>query len=639
MARLTHTSAQAVLACLGVFALLLMIAMVVGLAIRGRFSHSAAQWALDGAGTGGGQGTDSDRLRARELCSAGHFDAAFQLYRAHPAGRWQAGDSFALGTALLDRDRIVLGWAALESAHRIDAQHARCNEGLDKLQSKMALAQGRERLVMHDAASRVEWLSAVPDGPPLGMLVVGLAGSANDLAQEQDLLDRLAIRDPSALRGVVSLDDAVKLVARLLMEVGQPMKARDLLEPLVASAAPAQSTSQERRDRSPGTTLDREAAWLLSRAAMQLDQEEAADAALALAGEFGQGSVSSPEPAPFVGSKRCGECHRFLYRQVQRSSRHAHTLGVGTGLKDVPLPSRAIADPHFPGLSHSMTRENVDRIEISSRIEDRVARAVVEYALGSGRHGITMVAKDGEGIERELRVSYFGDGQSWGETKGITTAPRDPGDQIGLALAPKPLRRCLHCHSTWFGAVDLGRSAPKGPEALDHGIGCERCHGPGLNHIKAVESGFAQVAISLSATSPASMKLQSCTECHASDGSVDPSDPEFTRAQGTTLLFSQCYTISRGRLGCTTCHDPHGALDNTLSHYDVKCLDCHPASLAKATERPAETPPMTDRSIASGGPTCPVNPAAYCASCHMPKVETADRRSRFTDHHIRVHRD
>ncbi len=138
-----------------------------------------------------------------------------------------------LGTALLDRDRIVLGWAALEAAHRIDPGNATCSQAIDTLQARLALAHGRERLVLHDAASRVELLSAVPGGPALGMLVLGLAGSASDVAQEQEFLDRLVIRERSVFCAVGSVTDAVKLVARLLLEAGEALKARALLEPQV----------------------------------------------------------------------------------------------------------------------------------------------------------------------------------------------------------------------------------------------------------------------------------------------------------------------------------------------------------------------------------------------------------------------
>ena len=50
--------------------------------------------------------------------------------------------------------------------------------------------------------------------------------------------------------------------------------------------------------------------------------------------------------------------------------------------------------------------------------------------------------------------------------------------------------------------------------------------------------------------------------------------------------------------------------------------------------------PRTARDKLRGeGRACPVNPKGNCISCHMPKVEDPTRRSRFTDHHIRVHRD
>ena len=87
--------------------------------------------------------------------------------------------------------------------------------------------------------------------------------------------------------------------------------------------------------------------------------------------------------------------------------------------------------------------------------------------------------------------------QSWGETKGIDFAPRDAGDHIGIGLGRKALHQCLQCHTTWFRSVDHEHVGPRGPEGEDRGIGCERCHGPGLNHVKAAHSGFAEMAIAL----------------------------------------------------------------------------------------------------------------------------------------------
>ena len=423
------------------------------------------------------------------------------------------------------------------------------------------------------------------------MLVLGLARYANDPDQEDEFLDRIWVRDRALLRGVKSTHAAIKLGARLLLETGRASEARALLEFLV----PAPLGGSEPAPASAAASHDREAAWLLSRAALQLDQHETADAMLALAGDYGKDATALPEPAPFVGSKRCGECHRTIYHQQQRTSRHASTLRLGSGLKDVPLPAHPVPDPVIPSISFRFSRSGDDHIELESRVEDRVIRAIVEYALGSGRHGITMLAKDEEGIERELRISYFGEGQTWGETKGVESAPRDLGDQIGIGLRRKNVHLCLHCHATWFRSVDQGRSGPRGPEAQDRGIGCERCHGPGLNHDKAVASGFAELAIALTPETPSIQRLKSCTECHASDGTVQPSDPEFARAQGTTLLFSRCFTASKDRFGCTICHDPHRPVDTSIPHYEAKCLSCHAATLPRA--RPGE---LTGRSGGEG---------------------------------------
>src|SRR5262249_52318046 len=159
------------------------------------------------------------------------------------------------------------------------------------------------------------------------------------------------------------------------------------------------------------------------------------------------------------------------------------------------------------------------------------------------------------GIERELRVSYFGENQSWGLTKGIEFAPLDGEDHIGLALRGKAVHRCLSCHTTWFRSVRPELATPRTPEGNDHGIGCERCHGPGLNHVRAAESGFSELAIALGSKTLSRGRLDSCVMCHAADGSIQPSDPEFTRAQGTTFLFSRCYKAASERLDCTTCHD------------------------------------------------------------------------------------
>jgi hypothetical protein len=608
-------------------------AMVFRLAGGWTFFKNVGQASLTNAEPGSSDEPEETR-RSRALASIrdGRFDRAFEFYRGLDQAKWKADDCFELGSVLLKRDRPALGWAALEAAKRIDAKHSPTLQALDQLQSRLAIAKGQERLVLHDAADRVEFLEGVPGGAPRGMVVFGLARYAGDASQEEEFLDRIMIRDRTSLRAVNTTSAAANCVARLLLETGRAVEARDLLKELVA-----RSDDGSQPGLSPvGLGPHRETAWLLSRAALQLDQRELADSMLRLAGDFGKNATSSPEPSPFVGSKRCGDCHGAIYRNQQLASHHAETLRLGTDLKDVPLPAGPVPDPRLPGITHTFSRLGDDRIALEVRDEDRVKRAIIEYAVGSGHQGITMIAKDEQGIDRSLRISYIHNGATWIETKGANSAPREPGEQIGRALGLKSVRHCIHCHATWYRAVDLSQKGPRGPEARDHGIGCERCHGPGLNHVKAVESGFAELAIAVTSKTPSEPRLKSCTECHAADGSVQPSDPEFTRAQGTTLLFSRCYIASKDRFGCTTCHDPHKVLDNSIPTYEAKCLGCHASASPRADQ--TSSTPIAAAGIHTSAPSCPVNPAAQCISCHMPKVDDPSRRARFTDHHIRIHR-
>jgi hypothetical protein len=157
-----------------------------------------------------------------------------------------------------------------------------------------------------------------------------------------------------------------------------------------------------------------------------------------------------------------------------------------------------------------------------------------------------------------------------------------------------------------------------------------------LHHVKAVETGFEEMAIAQTARTSSAGRLASCAECHASDGSIPPSDPEFARLQATTLTFSPCAKATPNGFDCSTCHDPHRPVATETSHYEARCLSCHPAGEARAERPPHANPEPAPKGKA---PVCPVNPAAGCIGCHMPKVEDAMPHTVFTDHHIRVHRE
>ena len=180
------------------------------------------------------------------------------------------------------------------------------------------------------------------------------------------------------------------------------------------------------------------------------------------------------------------------------------------------------------------------------------------------------------------------------------------------------LYKCLFCHTTDPRAV-LDHS---GPAAADRAIGCERCHGPGGNHVRAIEAKLTDPAIVNPAAAPAEGRLRVCGQCHSNhqESPLPRTDPFWLRFQGTTIAWSRCYTESAGSFDCMTCHDPHHDNDRSPAHHNARCLTCHSArtpetTIARAGTFESKRPERTVR-----GSTCPVKPANGCIGCHMPSI-------------------
>lgn len=396
---------------------------------------------------------------------------------------------------------------------------------------------------------------------------------------------------------------SLKLLARTLLRTGRPAEAQRPLQTILAAGA------------------DPEASWLMSRSWLQAGDKPAALDALARGGAREKAAIT-PEPAPFVGSARCGECHRAVH-QTHQDSLHTHTLRRGAGLADLPYPDHPLVDPAKPEVRHTISRsDSQTRYEV--RGDQETYRALVDYAIGSGRHGLTLIGRDEKGQPRELRLSRYSEGPVWDLTSGQSPQPPPHEGYLGRLLTDDDVHLCLYCHTTTPRSVQ----STTGPESSDRGIGCERCHGPGGNHVKAVASGFPDLAIPWSGKASGASVVALCAQCHSPFArEVSQADPASVRFPGTTLTWSRCYSETRGNLDCVTCHDPHRDAETSPAFYESICLTCH--------ARPKPAPGTT---LLSEGPNpCPVNPTQGCLPCHMPSTRTTIPHSRFTDHHIRIH--
>jgi tetratricopeptide (TPR) repeat protein len=641
MKRLGHWAGRVilVLACLAVLAL-------VWVRWGGPVRSQIVEW------------TKSDSTRAAEAASAyeaGDWKRAADLTR--PILKSQSDNTLALrvyarASTRLEHDSAAaaiytgrLGLSRLETEDRflLGLLHARAGqfqsafdlweEAAHQPDSSAELLDNLARLSirlqrMDEAADAARRLSRWPSWEVRGSLLLGdILAFLDDPKGSVDAFRAALERDPTASGALLPISHYRKRLARGLLRLGFPGEARQVLDAL--------------RKSDGSGALDQEAQWLLSRAWLEEGKLQEAASALALAGRYRTDNPLDPEPSPYSGGASCASCHRELSRSHEQS-RHARTFHHGKGLLDLPIPDRPLADPDDPKVTHGFTREN-DKIKVETHSGDKIYRLVVDYAFGTSDHYVTMIGRDDDRTFRALRLSSFhaADGVSWGRTAGDV-----PDSNSGENIRGEPIKvrdgvvRCLYCHVTFYRDFRDPPPEAVSPAAADRAIGCERCHGPGGNHIKAIKGDFAENAIVNPGTGGAQAIGKLCADCHIVGSQADinkaPDDPRFVRSPGLTFTYSRCFTESDGAMSCMTCHDAHRDDQGTEAFYVAKCLSCHAAS--RPEKKKAKTAPAEGIRGEARKPTvCPVNATTKCLECHMPKVPMPTLHRELTDHYIRVH--
>ncbi len=197
---------------------------------------------------------------------------------------------------------------------------------------------------------------------------------------------------------------------------------------------------------------------------------------------------------------------------------------------------------------------------------------------------------------------------------------------------------CDGCHSVNY---DI-----KTKKVSEWNVGCEKCHGPGGEHIKQAVSGTI--------LNPARMDYvagnDTCIQCHSQGRPLNnPIDGKYydwpvgfepalqlkdfwkledhklgttsfthfgdgtahkNRMQGNDYVTSQMYAHG---VSCYTCHDAHGTENRALLRKPAStlCLDCHGPN-SPSGPRTATIEEHTHHKAGSAG--------SDCIACHMPKI-------------------
>jgi tetratricopeptide (TPR) repeat protein len=316
----------------------------------------------------------------------------------------------------------------------------------------------------------------------------------------------------------------------------------------------------------------------------------------------------------YVDSRVCAECHRQIYESYSRT---------GMGRSFGPVNATVWRDGEY---YHAASEQHFTMYRREGRFcerrETNVFEMTADFVLGSGNHARTYLHRAAGGRFVQLPAGWYSEnGGYWAMNPGY-----DRPDHMDFRRSVDD--ECLFCHTAY------PQSAGGVPVAID----CQRCHGPGGEHVHTRKPG---AIINPARLGPAA-QLEVCLQCHLESTShrlpyairrydrdvfsYRPGEPlenyifHFDRASGTgyegnfeidhagyRLLQSACFRKSNGALTCTTCHNPH-AESREAVEYVRACIGCHADSHRRGEN---------------------------CLECHMPKRRTTDAiHITMTDHAI-----
>jgi tetratricopeptide (TPR) repeat protein len=323
----------------------------------------------------------------------------------------------------------------------------------------------------------------------------------------------------------------------------------------------------------------------------------------------------------YVGSQSCAGCHRKLYEDYKKTAMGRSMVAASSLLS--LAPDKVVVQSTKQNRTFEVFAEKGILYQSESSPDFRVVRPL-EYAVGSGVNGFSFIVRRGDHLF-QAPLSYYARTKVWGLSPGYEHA------DYGFSRVIHPA--CLGCHTGRAQPVPQRSGQYLRPPFQEMAIGCENCHGPGAQHVKAGKPAMIVNPAKL----PMALAEDICMNCHQNGDTriAQPGKNEADFRPGTPLndtvailkvprrattrntdllehhesmRLSRCYRES-GRLSCLSCHNPHA----TQQEYNAKCLSCHSGAFA------ASHPP---RSI-------------DCTSCHLPKRDVVViAHSALTNHRI-----
>jgi len=323
--------------------------------------------------------------------------------------------------------------------------------------------------------------------------------------------------------------------------------------------------------------------------------------------------ASAPVSASYVGSAACRSCHSSIYERW-RTTRMANVVRDPREHPDAIIPDFSKPDPLL-----TFSKDDIAFVYGSKWKQRYFKKFGDDYFPLPAQWDVT---------HKIWRAYNVKPGTDW-------WTPYYPEDNMHRPTGPT----CDGCHSVNYDITTK--------KVTEWNVGCEKCHGPGSDHVKKPtpanivnpsrlnyvdatdtciqchSQGRPMIAPSAGKAYdwPVGFhmgrhlddfwkledhKLGETTFTHFADGTAHKN-----RMQGNDFVTSLMYTHG---VACFTCHDAHGTDNDALlwKPANVLCLDCHGPSSPNGPHAPTIEAHTHHKAGSQGN---------ECIACHMPKIQ------------------
>lgn len=360
--------------------------------------------------------------------------------------------------------------------------------------------------------------------------------------------------------------------------------------------------------------------------------------------------------AGYLADAVCANCHAEIYESYQHvgmaqsfkrpgNERPVEDFGAEFFHEATQTFYRIVATPAgpvFEQYQRDAGGEPINKLELP-----------VSWIVGSGNKVRSYAHQNELGEMFMLPLSWYADGRQWAMSPGFEHRQHQ-------GVGRRMTRSCLFCHNA-YPEVAAGSDAfwenDRFPPDLPEGTGCQRCHGPGAEHVRTVLQGGSDVdTIRSRIVNPARLSGEHrdsiCFQCHmlpsvsvmgsrrigrnyysyrpgellsdylvhveVSEDGIAREDQFEINHHGYRFYLSSCYQESEGELACISCHNPHEKPESATIRRtsSAVCAGCHEAAATLHADQGSFE-------------------ADDCVTCHMPQRRTTDVvEATMTDHRI-----